>query len=117
VPDEVVLDPAVVADLRRAQEAYGNPAFIEQLVALFREHAPRKMAALRAAAASRDAAGIEGVAHTLKTNCGMLGATRMADACGRLEAAAARADFDAAATALRDAESLLPCVLAALAKL
>jgi hypothetical protein len=47
----------------------------------------------------------------------MLGAVGMADACGRLEDAAARADLSAAAAAFTDVESQLPGVLSALAAL
>jgi len=117
VPADEVLDPAVVAELRLAQEAYGNPEFIAQLVTLFRTHAPAKIDRLREAAAAGNFPVIEHLAHTLKTNCAMLGATRMADACGRTEMAAARADLPAAAAAMQEAERLLPEVLAALSEL
>ena len=47
----------------------------------------------------------------------MLGAVGMADACGRLEDAAARADVPAAAAAFADVESRLPGVFSALSAL
>ena len=112
-----ILSPSVVAELRRAQEAYGNPEFIAQLVTLFRTHAPVKIERIREAVAAGNAPAIEHLAHTLKTNCAMLGATQMAGACGRMEMAAARADFPGAAAALEEAERLLPGVLAALSDL
>jgi histidine phosphotransfer protein HptB len=117
VSEEEILDPAAVAELRRAQEAWGNPAFVRQLVELFQQNTPEKMERLRAALAGGDAAALERVAHTLKTNCAVLGAGRMAGACARLEAAAGRADFVAAAAALEDAETQLPGVLAAVSAL
>jgi HPt (histidine-containing phosphotransfer) domain-containing protein len=117
VSTDEVLDPAVVAELRRAQEAYGNPEFIRQLVALFQTNTPGKMARVREAVAARDAGTIEQVAHALGTNCGMLGATRMAQVCARMEEAARRADVVEAGAAFREAEALLPGVLEALSTL
>ena len=117
MPADEVLDPSVVAELRLAQEAYGNPEFIAQLVTLFRTHAPVKIERIREAVAAGNAPAIEHLAHTLKTNCAMLGATQMAGACGRMEMAAVRADLPAAAAAMEEAEQLLPGVLAALSDL
>jgi HPt (histidine-containing phosphotransfer) domain-containing protein len=117
VPSDEVLDPAVVAELRRAQDAFGNPGFIRQLAGLFLANTPGKMDRLREAVTAGDAEAIREVAHALKTNCSMLGATRMADACALMEDAAARADLAAAAVAFRDAEQQLPNVLKALSAL
>lgn len=112
-----VLDPATVADLRRAQEHFANPTFISQLVDLFRENAPRRMDQIRGAISARDAATLERVAHALKTNCAMLGARQMADACARLEAAGGRSDFEEAGRVLAEAELEFPPVLEAVAAL
>lgn len=112
-----VLDPATVADLRRAQEQFANPAFISQLVDLFRENAPRRMDQIREAIAAGDAATLERVAHALKTNCAMLGARLMADACARLEAAGWRSDFEEARRVFAEAELQFPHVLEAVAAL
>jgi len=117
VPTDEILDPAVLAELRRAQEAYANPTFIQQLAGLFQANTPGKMGRIREAIAARDAGTIEQVAHTLKTNCAMLGATRMADACARMESAAADADASAATAAMKEVEEQLPLVLAALSTL
>jgi HPt (histidine-containing phosphotransfer) domain-containing protein len=112
-----VLDPAVVADLRRAQEAFANPEFIRQLVDLFRASAPVKLDLVRQALAAGDALPVRDAAHALRSSCGMLGASRMAGACGEMEEAASRADLTAAAAALREADEQLPAVLEALALL
>lgn len=117
MPSDEVLDPAVVAALRRAQDAFGNPGFIRQLAALFLANTPGKMDRLREAFTAGDAAAIREVAHALKSNCGMLGATRMADACALMEDAAARADLAAAARAFEDASQQLPTVLKSLSTL
>lgn len=117
MPADDVLDPAVISGLRRAQDAFGNPAFIRQLVSLFEVRTPAKLDRIREAFADGDAASVRDAAHTLKSSCGMLGASRMADACGRMEEAAARADLASAAEAFRDAQAQLPAVLAALSAL
>jgi HPt (histidine-containing phosphotransfer) domain-containing protein len=114
---EDVLDPAAMAELRRAQDAFGNPDLVRQLAGLFRANTPGKMDRLRQALAAGDAGAIRDVAHALKSNCGMLGATRMAGACALMEDAAARADLAAAADAFKDAELQLPSVLEALERL
>jgi two-component system sensor histidine kinase/response regulator len=117
VPADDVLDPVVVAALRRAQDAFGNPEFIRQLAGLFRDRTPPKMDRIREALAGADAAAVREAAHALKSNCGMLGAARMADACARMEEAAARADLAAAAEAFQAAERDFPLVLEALSAL
>jgi HPt (histidine-containing phosphotransfer) domain-containing protein len=117
VPSDEVLDPAVVAALRRAQDAFGNPGFIRQLAALFLANTPGKMDRLREAFTAGDAAAIREVAHALKSNCGMLGATRLADACALMEDAAARADLAAAGEAFGEAETELSSVLQAVSAL
>jgi len=112
-----VLDPAVVAGLRSAQEDFGNPTFIRDLVGLFLTRTPEKLDRIRHALAAGDAVAAREAAHSLRSNCGMLGAMEMAAACGRLEDAAARADVQAAAAAFADVESRLPAVLSALSAL
>jgi HPt (histidine-containing phosphotransfer) domain-containing protein len=117
VPSDEVLNPAVVAELRRAQDAFGKPGFIRQLAGLFLANTPGKMDRLRQAFTDGDAAAIRDLAHALKSNCGMLGATRMAGACAQMEDAAARADLAAAGAAFRDVERAVPGVLHALSTL
>ena len=117
------LDPAVVAELQRSQREFGNPGFIAQLVALFRANAPARMAAIREAVTAHDGGSLGHTAHTLKSNCAMLGAKRMAGICERLEACGDSGSFDEAAACsegkalLGDAERELARVLAELALL
>lgn len=89
------LDPDTVAELRRMSA--DSPGFLPQLVGIFKANAPARVAAIRDAIASRDGAALEHTAHTLRSNCSMLGAMRMAEYCRQLEALAAEADFDGAA--------------------
>jgi len=111
------LDPSVVADLQRAQLEYGNPDLIGQLVALFQTNAPARLARIREAVAARDGATLGHTAHTLKSNCGMLGARTMAALCARLEVHGDAAAYDDAAALLDEAEREFARVLAALAQL
>ena len=115
--DVDVLDPAVIAGLRSAQADFGSPTFIRDLVGLFQARTPEKLDRVRQALAAGDAAAVRELAHSLRSNCGMLGALTLADACGRMEDAAAGADLAAAQAAFADAESLLPAVLSALSAL
>jgi histidine phosphotransfer protein HptB len=117
VTADEVLDPAVVAGLRAAQEDFGSPTLIRDLVGLFQTRTPGKLDSIRRALAAGDASAVREVAHSLRSNCGTLGAMEMAAACGRLEDAAARADVPAAAAAFADVESRLPAVLSALSAL
>lgn len=108
------LDPATVRELRRAQAEYDNPSFIGQLVALYRTNAPSRIDQIRHAVASRDGATLGRVAHTLKSNCSMLGATVMADLCAALEERGDKSAFDGAAALVAALDEQLPRVLAAL---
>jgi HPt (histidine-containing phosphotransfer) domain-containing protein len=117
VSSDEVLDPAVIAELRRAQDQLGSTTLISQLVEIFRQNASRKMDEMREALAAGDAAALERAAHTLMASCGMFGAARMAACCASLEAAAARADLKAAAALFADAEDEFPGVLDAVTAL
>ena len=109
-----VLDPATIAQLRRAQAEYGNPSFIRQLVGIYQANAPARVAGIRDAIAARDAATLERVAHTLRSNCAMLGALEMAARCAAIEAHGAAAAFTEAAATAAGLDSELTRVLAAL---
>jgi HPt (histidine-containing phosphotransfer) domain-containing protein len=117
VSTDDVLDQAVVAGLRQAQDAFGNPAFIRQLVELFLSNTPGKMDRIRQALAEGDAESVGQAAHALTSSCGMLGAAQLAGLFTRMEEAAARGDLAAASNAFEAAGAQLPAVLAALSQL
>jgi HPt (histidine-containing phosphotransfer) domain-containing protein len=114
---EPALDPAIVAQLRHAEREYGNPEFIAQLIALFRANAPARLARIREAVVARDGSTLGHTAHTLKSNCAMLGATTLAKICARLEACADAAACEGAAGFLDAADAELTRVLRELDKL
>jgi len=109
-----VLDPSTVAQLRQAQADYGNPQFLAQLVGIYKKNAPGRVVEIGEAIVARDAAKLAHVAHTLKSNCSMLGALRMAAVCNALEDKGDAADFDGTADLFSRLETELPRVLAAL---
>ena len=80
-----VLDPDTITELRRARVEYETPLLIRQLVEIYRANAPKRIEQLKGAVAGGDARMLALAAHTLKTNCAMLGATGMAAMCATLE--------------------------------
>lgn len=112
-----VLDPTTVSELRKAAESYGNPQFIRQLVEIYRTNAPKRVEQIHKAVAEQDAAALTLVAHTLKSNCSMLGATAMAQLCARLEGCGENATFDGTDAALAAIDAEFVRVLAALDRL
>jgi HPt (histidine-containing phosphotransfer) domain-containing protein len=112
-----VLDPDTITELRRARVEYETPLLIRQLVEIYRANAPRRIEQLKGAVAGGDARMLALAAHTLKTNCAMLGATGMAALCATLEEYGDRGLFDDAAAVLTQVETEFERVLAALAQL
>src|SRR5262249_55415753 len=84
-PVAASLDASVLAQLGDPARG-GDPAFLTELIALFRDEAPKHVAALQGAAAAGDAAKLLSVAHTLKGSGSYLGATHLRALCEELEA-------------------------------
>jgi len=105
MPDaDGTLDAETVAELRRLDSDSRGTSFLVQLVLLFQTNAPGRMTQIRAAITERHDETLGHVAHTLKSNCSMLGALRMADYCDKLETMGERQDFESAAALLPAAE-------------
>ena len=94
-----VLDYAVLENLRSLQEE-GDPDLLTELVEVFEEDAPPRLAAIREATERGDAPTVERAAHTLKGSSGNLGATKMSETARLLEEAARAGDLSAAPTLL-----------------
>ncbi len=92
-------DPAALTMLHRI----GGPSLVTRMINLFLDHAPRRLADLRAALARADAPALSAAAHTLKSSASQLGATDLADLCQRIESA----DLAGAAALLPDLEAAL----------
>ncbi len=99
-----VLDSTTIESLRRLQEESANPEFLRQLVQIFKTNAPKRLEQIRAAILARDGRLLEHAAHTLKSNCSMLGASRMAAYCFALEGHGERGEFEDARLVMERAE-------------
>lgn len=82
---EEVLDMAVLLGLEEAQ-VEGEPDLIAELIKLYVEDTPRRIAAIRCALAARDVTTLRRAAHGLKGSSASLGARRVAALCDELEA-------------------------------
>jgi HPt (histidine-containing phosphotransfer) domain-containing protein len=78
------VDPATFA--RLLDMAGGDRAFVDELVDTYLDDGAAQIEALRAAAATGDAAAIVRPAHTLKSSSATVGALALADLCRQLEA-------------------------------
>ncbi|MBH0239135.1 ATP-binding protein [Methylobrevis albus] len=77
------VDPAILRDL--LEMAQGNTAFVDRVVALYRDHAPRTLADLDAASAAGSLDDIGRAAHALKSMSFNIGARRVAAAADAIE--------------------------------
>ncbi len=82
------LDVRVQARLAELDLGDGGE-FIRSLVALFLKSSPEQMAALSKALGEGDSAGVMEAAHSLRGSCSNFGASRVGEACQRLESMAA----------------------------
>ena len=100
-------------DLARAMHwVGGDRRLLGELVAIFVEEAPGRLAELRRAAAARDATTVERVAHSLKGSAGLLGAASLQAASAELEERALAKRVDGVADLVARVEGELERVLA-----
>jgi HPt (histidine-containing phosphotransfer) domain-containing protein len=66
-------------------QAEGEPDLVVELIDLFLEDAPRKLASMLEAAAGADVGALARAAHSLKGSSASLGANGVAALCGELE--------------------------------
>lgn len=82
--EETVVDGAALDRLLRI----GGQSFLLEMIRLFLENAPQRLAAARIALEQGDHQGLYRAAHSLKSTAGNLGAHRLQAASERLEARA-----------------------------
>jgi HPt (histidine-containing phosphotransfer) domain-containing protein len=85
----------------------GDERLVHELITILRQETPGRMAAMRKASRSGDAAALSALsraAHALRGSLGTIGAPRAFAAAGRLEKSARSNDADGAAVALADVE-------------
>ena len=80
---EEVVDPGKIAGLQTF--ARGNPTFLRDITALFREDALLRLHELRDSAATGNMEAVARAAHSLKSSSGNIGATRMYSLCATIE--------------------------------
>lgn len=90
----------------------GDRGLLLELVGIFVDEAPGRLVELQGAAAARDAATVERVAHSLKGSAGILGAARLRAASAELEERAITKRLDGAPGLLAPLEGELERVLA-----
>lgn len=88
-----VLDPSMLANLRRI----GGPAGLTRFIDTFLDYAPARLAAAEDAIRSGDLAAAAAVAHGLISSAGQLGAARLSAISREVEALASAGDLTAVA--------------------
>jgi len=102
-------------DLRAALELVGgDEQFLDEVIALFQQDAPRLLGEVREAVTQGDAGGLRQAAHALKGSAGYVAARPTVEAAQRLETIGARGDLAEAANAFADLERELGRLTAAL---
>jgi HPt (histidine-containing phosphotransfer) domain-containing protein len=89
---DVVLDPAVIESLRQLTPP-GEADVLAEILTMFVDEVPKKIAALQAAVLAGDAAQVARLAHSLKGSSGNIGAAAMLDVCRRIDDLAKAGDL------------------------
>lgn len=97
---ERALDAAVLDILRQLNQE-GQPDIVREVLTLFLDDAPRRLAAIRDALERRDAAALRREAHTLKGAAAHIGAVTFERHCRQLEALGRAASLDGAPEIVR----------------
>ena len=98
-----VLDASALARLRKL----GGEKLLSEMIALFLQHAPARLAAARAGNSGGDARAVERAAHSLTSTAANLGAVRVQRLARRVEELAGGGDLASAAQLLPDLEEEL----------
>ena len=94
--DQPVLDPAVISGLRQLTPP-GEPDVLAEVLKLFLEEVPPRIARLRNAWHSGNIEEMHRAAHSLKGSAGNIGAGRLHSVCTRLDALGKAGDVASAA--------------------
>lgn len=99
--ESVSLDPAALDRLKR----FGGDKLLGEMIRLFLEAAPERIAAARAASNGGDAPGAELALHSLKSSSAQLGAMRMQRLCSQGEQLARTGDLMIVGLLVQDLEA------------
>jgi HPt (histidine-containing phosphotransfer) domain-containing protein len=100
VAENPILDFARIDRLRSSIP--GQPAILNELIALFLDDMPLRLNAIEAALLRSDAAALALEAHALRGGGANFGARRLDELCGELEETAARGALDNAAAFVKE---------------
>lgn len=81
---ESAIDPEAIENLR-ALDTDGDDAFLREIVGIFLQDTPVRLAELHTSLAAGDVTRFSRAAHSLKGSASNLGATRLSGAAARLE--------------------------------
>jgi signal transduction histidine kinase/DNA-binding response OmpR family regulator len=102
--EEPAIDSRVLDEFRAEGERGEANEFVTQLIDQYLADSTQRMAALKDAAARRDAPAIVVVSHSLSGSSSAVGAYRMAALCGELEQLARKSTLDGTSALLIDLE-------------
>ncbi len=112
--DEPVDDSAIQA--LRELDRPGEQSFLAEMIQIFFEDSPPRLAGLRSALARGDAAEVTDVAHALKGSCSNFGAQDLERLCKALESAGRSGQLDGADALLEELFAEYARVRAALSR-
>lgn len=97
-PSHPVFDPQAIEDLRALNPE--DPAFLKELIDLFIQDVPGRIAEIEQAIASKNSELLTRAAHTIKGSCSNFGAANLRESSHAMEMQGRASDFAAAATSL-----------------
>lgn len=84
MPDDNILDPGALEGLREMSAGDGG-AFFRELVEIFLQDTPARIAEIEAGLATGDSKALARAAHSIKGSSGNFGAARLSDAARQIE--------------------------------
>ncbi len=107
------IDPCALNAIRQLPGPNG-PLLVNKVIDAYLADTPARLAQMRTAADTGDAAALRKAAHAMKSSSANVGAEKLAALCRTLEGASRHESADDAKTLLEKVESEIPRVLAAL---
>ena len=115
MPDLPIIDPDAITNLRELNPG-DNGEFLREIVGIYVEDTPKRLAELRGAFAAGDAPALTRAAHTIKGSSSNVGAAALRSAAERLEHMARSEGLGGAAPLVAECEAQFALVLAELKK-
>jgi hypothetical protein len=88
-----LLDPKLIAEIRRVERATGQPNVLSGLVSMLEGHLGAFAGAFSACVARGDAIAASRTAHTMQGSCRQLGASALGDLFASIEASVKAGDY------------------------